>query len=58
MCHPYGWVLDPKLYKEGSFWQIFLKHGMVWLELQNMVRMGTFLPKFIIKVGTKASFCN
>ena len=40
------------------FWQTFLKHRLVWPRLKKKFKLGSFLPKLIIKVGMKASFGN
>ena len=60
MCHQYGWVFGPKLSKQGSlFRQIFLKHGWAFQKLaRKLSKMGSFLPKFIIKVGMTATVGN
>ena len=60
MCWPYGWLFGPKLSKQGSlFHQIFLDHwniGGFSRNWQKYSKMGSSLPKFIIKVGMTASF--
>ena len=48
-----GWVLGPKFSKQGSpFRRIFLKTWAGLPEIsKNLSKMGSFPPKFIIKVG-------
>ena len=57
MCRPYmGGFLGLKFSKQGSlFRQIFLKYGLVFQKLAKIAKMGSFPPKFIIKVGMTAT---
>ena len=55
-----GGFLGPKFSKQGSlFRQIFLKHEWVFQKLaKKLSKMGSFQPKFIIKVGMMATVGN
>ena len=55
-----GGFLGLKFSKQGSlFRQIFLKHGWVFQKLaKKLQKVGSFPPKFIIKVGMTATFGN
>ena len=55
-----GGLLGLKFSKQGSpFRQIFLKHGLVFQKLaKSLQKMGSFPPKFIIKVGMTATVGN
>ena len=55
-----GGFWGPKVSKQRSlFPQTFLKHGKGWVKIcKNKLKMGSFLPKFTIKVGTKKGFGN
>ena len=54
-----GGFLGPKLSKQGSlFWQISINMGGLSRNWQKIAKNGAFPPKFIIKVGMKASFGN
>ena len=57
MCYPYGWVLGTKFSRQGPlFRQILLKQGWFFSEIdKRMSKMGSFPPKFIIKVCMTAS---
>ena len=51
--------LGPKFSKQGSiFRQIFLKRGWVFQKLAKLSKMGSFPPKFIIKVDMTATVGN
>ena len=59
MSCSYGWVLGQKFPKQGSFFGRFSFDNDVFdLNSQEIVKMGNFLPKFIIVKGTKESFGN
>ena len=66
MCCPYGWVFDPKLSEQRSLLGRLSLDGVAtfspWVGLDKIrkkqVKMDSLPPKFIIKVGTNASFGN
>ena len=62
VCAAHGiWVgFDPKILQKGSlFHLLFLKHRWVFQKLaKKYSRMGSSLPRLIIKVGMTASFNN
>ena len=59
MCHPYGWVLGLKFSKKGPlFGKFSLNMGWFSRNWQKIAKMGSFPPKFIIKVGMTATVGN
>ena len=53
-----GFWARNSLNKGFLFRQIFHKHGWVIQKLAKIVKMGSFPPKFIIKVGMTATVGN
>ena len=60
MCRLYGWVFwTLNSQNMGLFRHIFLEYEHVSLKFAKKIfKMGSFLPKYIIKVGTKSRFGN
>ena len=57
MCHPYGWAFGSKILStwdpfSADFWVGFPEIG------KKSSKMGSFPPKFIIKVGMTATVRN
>ena len=59
MCRPYGWVLGRNSQNKGPhFGRFSISMGGLSRNWLKIAKMGRFPPKFIIKVGMKASFGN
>ena len=56
MCCPCVWVFGPNSLNKGPFFGTFSINLVVYPEVDE--KFGNFRPKFIIKVGMKASFGN
>ena len=59
MCRPYGRVLGRNSLSKGPFFGRFsVNMGGLSRNWRKIAKMGRLPPKFIIKVGMKASFGN